>query len=102
MTDSRNSRSVPGDFYVRANGCIHCGAPEHEAPDLMRTRGDGCYFVKQPETPEETDRAVRAVRASCCDAVRYGGSDPEILERLGESTDSAEGRDRRRPWWKLW
>ena len=102
MSESRNPRNVPGDFYVRANECIHCGAPEDEAPDLMRTRADGCFFVKQPETPEETERAVRAVRASCCEAVQYSGRDPAILERLGGLGDSSESQRRGRPWWKLW
>lgn len=40
--------------------------------------------MRQPSTEDETDAAIRAVWASCCGAVRYGGSDPQILVRFAE------------------
>ena len=46
--------------------------------------GHGCYFKKQPETPEEIEQACRAAWASCCDQVRYVGNDPEIKQRIRE------------------
>ena len=100
MENDRDPRSVPGDFYVGADECITCGAPEHEAPDLMRMDEDGCFFAKQPDTPQEVERAVMAVWVSCCDAVRYRGNDPVILERLKQLEGVAS--DVRRPWWKFW
>jgi hypothetical protein len=70
-----------GDFYVEDGMCIACAAPEHEAPALMAHDpnahcGYHCYFKKQPQTPEELDRAIQAVNVGCCGAVRYGGTDP--------------------------
>jgi hypothetical protein len=41
-----------------------------------------CFFERQPATPEEEYRAIRAIWASCCGAVRYGGSDPNVIARL--------------------
>lgn len=41
-----------------------------------------CFFERQPTTPEEEYRAIRAVWASCCGAVRYGGTDPKVMARL--------------------
>lgn len=43
---------------------------------------DGCYFTKQPSTPEEVEVACRAVWVSCVAAVRYRGNDEAILQRL--------------------
>jgi len=77
--------NAPGDFYVEDGYCIACAAPEHEAPELMShdmAAHGHCYFKRQPETTEELDRAIRAVEVCCCGAVRYGGHDPQIIERL--------------------
>ena len=79
-----SSQNTPGDFYVAKDACIACGAPEAEAPELMgfddaaRSR----YFRRQPATPAEVEQAIRAVWASCCQAVRYRGVDPEVQRRL--------------------
>jgi hypothetical protein len=70
--------------------CLICCVPEAEAPDLIGfyedpSGGHGnshCYFKKQPETPEELERAVDAMSVACCGAYRYGGNDPDILRRL--------------------
>lgn len=86
--------NAPGPFYVENDMCISCAAPEAEAPDLMgHVKEDyHCYFKKQPSTPEELNRAINAVAVSCCKAVRYGGTDPAILQRLAElcSVDSCD------------
>ncbi len=85
----RHPDNVPGDFYVSCDECIACEAPYHEAPELMGNsytskNNDGCYFKKQPVTPEEIEQACSAVCVSCVEAVRYAGNDPEILHRLEE------------------
>ena len=89
-------RNAPGPFYVEDGYCISCDAPRSEAPDLMGTDdGEGgyhCYFRKQPQTRDETERAVRACRVSCTQAVRYAGNDPAILDRLRQ-LNSAESSD---------
>jgi len=84
--------NAPGDFYVEDGMCIACLAPEHAAPDLMShhsddARGYHCYFRRQPETPAERERAVRAVEVGCCGAVRYGDRDPQIIHRLRARRD---------------
>ena len=89
-------KNAPGDFYVENECCISCEAPYNEAPDLMEHDEEGayshCFFKKQPETPEEVERAVMACVVSCVRAVRYGGKNPKILKRFQElrSEDSCD------------
>ncbi len=92
MSHPKHPQNAPGDFYVEEGLCLTCTAPEHVAPDLMGHCDDSyhCYFKKQPSTPEETTIAIRAVQVGCCGAVRYGGSDPNIISQLvalGKSDD---------------
>ena len=84
MSDERTLRNAPGPFYVVKDECISCRAPEVEARGLMSydEEHSSCFFERQPTTPEEEYRAVRAVWASCCGAVRYGGNDPRVIARL--------------------
>lgn len=79
-------QNAPGDFYVAKDQCIACGAPEAQAPELMRFDevARSCYFRRQPATPAEVEQAVLAVWASCCEAVRYRGVDPDVQRRLCE------------------
>jgi len=75
---------VAGDWAVDHETCMACGAPPLSAPDLMgfggnhAGKGAQCYFKKQPATAEERARACKAAEASCCAAVRYSGTDPEL------------------------
>lgn len=78
----RHPLNAPGDFYVEANACILCGAPEVVASGLMGHSDDGCYFIKQPQTEEEIEYALNAIAVSCVSAVRYGGTDKKIIKRL--------------------
>ena len=83
-------RNAPGPFYSDDDGCIICGAPNAAAPDLMgwheETRGgitySHCMFLRQPATPDEVDRAIRAMDVSCVENLRYRGTDPDIRARL--------------------
>jgi hypothetical protein len=80
----RTPLNVAGPFYVEADCCITCGAPEAEAPDLIRfddTHGS-CYFHHQPVTPDETFHAIAALNVCCVGALRYAGTNPDILRRL--------------------
>ncbi|QQD13131.1 ferredoxin [Sphingobacterium sp. UDSM-2020] len=84
---ARYSENSQGDFYVENDACIRCGAPEFEAPDLIdhsKAEYGHCYFKKQPETPDELDRAICAMQVSCIAGLRYGGTDEKILKRLYE------------------
>lgn len=81
---ARTPSNVEGPFYVEADQCIGCCAPRAEAPELIgfdEAHG-GCYFAHQPTDAESTYRAISAVCVSCVRALRYGGSDPDILRRL--------------------
>ena len=83
----RHPDNAAGDFYVECDSCVSCEAPYHEAPDLMGRPGSsannyGCFFRKQPSSPEEIDRACSAVMVSCVEAVRYAGNHPQILRKL--------------------
>jgi hypothetical protein len=81
-------RNAPGDFYVENDRCMGCEAPYYEAPDLMAHYEEAdyphCYFKKQPETPEEVERAIMACYVSCVRAVRYGRRNPKILKKFQE------------------
>lgn len=86
--DERHGMNAPGPFYVVNQDCMTCGYPHVLAPDLMawemnsEGREAHCYFHKQPETSQEIEQAVNAVKGSCCGALRYSGSDPDIIRRI--------------------
>jgi hypothetical protein len=66
--------------------CLWCGAPELEAPDLLAPLTDenlNSYFIQQPRTDDEIERACRALSVCCTAAFRYGGKDRRIIQRLG-------------------
>jgi hypothetical protein len=77
--------NVVGPFYT-CGDCMACGAPEHEAPDLLAELGAAnstTYFVRRPRTAEEIERACRAAEVCCVADLRYGGTDPKVITRLG-------------------
>jgi hypothetical protein len=86
---ARDPRNAPGDFYVMADSCLTCCAPEAEAPELIRTGDDGCYYIRQPANDDEVSRAMSAVVVSCIGAHRYGGEDPRIRQRLADQGEAA-------------
>ena len=113
MTSEKDKERFPknasGPFYVENGMCITCMAPQHEAPDLMGFDEEAhhCYFMRQPSTPEELGRAVRAVWVSCCGAVQYAGNDPTIHRLIAEYDKEGlrrmqEKEGRGKPWWKFW
>ena len=80
--------NVAGAFYT-CGECMACDAPEQEAPELLAPlANDGnlrTYFVRQPETAAEIERACWAIRVCCAADLRYGGTDPKIIARLGNT-----------------
>jgi hypothetical protein len=88
-TPHRIVRNVPGPFYS-TRGCTACGAPEAEAPDLLAPLDDNnhhTYFIRQPATPDEVERACRAIEVCCLSALRHGGTDSAIIRRLGNRVE---------------
>ncbi|MCA9248497.1 MAG: ferredoxin [Planctomycetales bacterium] len=102
-TTGHQSRETdaPDSSMVWRGDCLWCGAPEAEAPTLFAPFDDtykDTYFVRQPSTPEETEQAIMSAHVCCVSAVRYGGTDCEIISKLGNDpqvcdyiiTDSGE------------
>jgi hypothetical protein len=90
----RTPSNVPGPFYVAKDECITCGAPEADAPSLIRHDEEhgSCYFYRQPENADDTYHALRAMAVCCVSAVRYAGTDPVILQRAAavSATDQCD------------
>lgn len=85
----RFRKNAPGPFYTTGD-CLACDAPEYEAPHFLAPlthNNSDTYFVRQPSTPDEVERACRALEVCCVAALRYGGSDPDIIRRLGNDPD---------------
>ena len=78
-------KSALGDFYVEKGQCLACGVPHVVAPDLVGwtdEKTQHCFWKKQPETPEELERAIAVLEAQELECHRYAGSDPAILNRV--------------------
>ncbi len=97
----RFPKNASGPFYTTGTqtqegwggDCLECQAPEAEAPDLLAPQTEGnwdTYFVKQPQTEAEIQRACMAIRVCCVSALRYGGRDPEIIRMLGNTPDYSD------------
>jgi hypothetical protein len=83
----RVPENAPGDFYVQADCCTSCCLVHEDAPDLLNDPAEPfreCYFRRQPQTPEEIDRAINAICVSEMAALRYGGTDPVIIAKMRE------------------
>jgi glyoxylase-like metal-dependent hydrolase (beta-lactamase superfamily II)/ferredoxin len=59
---ARLPENVPGDFFVDAT-CIDCDACRQIAPATFRDHGDQSSVYRQPETEEETRRALMSLVA---------------------------------------
>ena len=128
MRLARHPQNAPGPFYG-TGGCTACGAPEAEAQELLApltATNDESYFVRQPATPAEVERACRALEVCCLGAFRYAGREPAVIRRLGNRPDFCDHlvagppvrlpwesdanfaaavqhwRRSRRPWWRFW
>ena len=60
--ESKQPQNVPGSWYVDLT-CTVCRTCMDEAPNLLKYNEDetAVYFSKQPETPEESAAAQRAL-----------------------------------------
>jgi len=79
----------PDASVVWCGDCLECDAPE-EAPTLFARFDDtytDTYFIRQPSTPEETEQAVRSARVCFGSAVRYGGTDRDVIAKLGNNLE---------------
>jgi hypothetical protein len=64
---------------------MSCGVPQALAPELVGWRDENrqlnCYWIKQPETADELDRAIKILHTQELGCHRYSGHDPAILKR---------------------
>jgi hypothetical protein len=77
--------SASGDFYLQDGCCTSCGVPQAIAPELVGWKDEnsgGCYWIKQPETLDEMDRAIRILHTQELGCHRYSGKEPAILYKL--------------------
>src|SRR5260221_6172803 len=91
--------NAPGDFYVVHGQCLICMLPVETAPGIFGFHdasiatgshsGSHCYVARQPSSPAETQSAVEALTHSCCQAIRYVGTDPDIIARIRAASDCA-------------
>ena len=93
----RHPKNADGDFYTTGHldtegewcsDCLFCGLPQKEAPDLIAPIDESntdTYFLRQPKSPEELERAIASTEVCCVDAVRYGGKDKSVLKRIHSS-----------------
>ena len=98
INPSRTSKNIEGDFYTTGYGrgseecgdCLDCCLPENLAPSLLADiENDDTYthFIKQPTTAEEVEQACEACESCCVSALRYGGTDINLINRLGNNPE---------------
>jgi hypothetical protein len=89
----REDDAAPGAFYVVRDACILCELPLQTAPkniswdDAFKSRGctgcpNHCRIERQPQTPEELEQVINAALWSCVQAIRYCGTDSDILKKF--------------------
>jgi hypothetical protein len=102
----RFPKNVDGPFYTIGciscsqggqatwcGDCMQCEAPEAEAPDLLaplNQENTDTYFVRQPQTSGEIERACSAISVCCVYALRYGGKDKTIIQRLRNDPEACD------------
>jgi hypothetical protein len=74
------------DFYVQQGRCLSCGVPQAVAPTLVGWRdtqnSTDCYWIRQPQTPDELEQAIKVIHEQEVDCHRYAGTDPSVIRRL--------------------
>ncbi len=81
-----------GPFYV-TDQCIICALPVETAPKNIHWHYEAdcsdcprsCHVIKQPENEGELNAVIEAMLHSCVEAIRYRGTDAEVLQRLSNA-----------------
>ncbi len=92
MSHQHFQKNVSGPFYTTGE-CLACGLPEDLAPECFAPLTDDnqdTYFLRQPQTDEETARVCEAAAVCCTNAIRYAGNDPTIISQLGNRPDHCD------------
>ena len=69
-------------FFIEPDDCVTCGCCEGEAPSVFKVDDDGSALIKQPETPEEFEQVVSAMRVCMTACIYYRGLDSRLIERM--------------------
>ena len=80
-----SAASPRGDFYVQEGCCTSCGVPQSIAPEFVGwtdKESPSCHWIRQPESADELDRAIKIIHTQELGCHRYAGKDPAIVERL--------------------
>jgi|GEM_PF-513315 len=86
---ARHPLNAPGPFYVEKGCCTACDVPRLTAPDLFKYDDDQhCYVCRQPASADEMSQMVRTFVEQEFGCIRYGGSDPAIVQRIAENGDA--------------
>ncbi|HEY8666314.1 MAG TPA: hypothetical protein VIL86_06600 [Tepidisphaeraceae bacterium] len=109
------AKRAPCAFYARGACCFVCTSQTAPLEAAHRAQSpDDHHPLEQPQTPEELEQVCIAVKSCCGGSLRYGGTDPAIIHRLGNDPKysdfliDAAGRvvpkDRLLPpkWWQFW
>lgn len=87
---SKQAMTDNTEFYVEPECCLQCGVPEYIAPEIFGSDERHCFFKRQPCSPAEIDKTVRAMWSSEVDCIRYGGRNTTLLERLARAGMSGQ------------
>ena len=86
--------NAPGPFYVIKDQCVICALPPETAPRSITWSEQTfrfndcidcpthCRVERQPQTEEEIAAAIDAACSSCAEAIRYCGTDANILAKF--------------------
>ncbi len=90
LAERRHPLNVKGDFYGIAGECCCFSAcvPHESAPDLIgyQENPEGCYFIRQPQTEKEIERAIEATLSAFAANLRYSGQDQKIIRIIRAAT----------------
>ena len=76
------STNVPGDFFVDSS-CIDCGTCRWMAPATFNQQGDYATVYSQPNSPEQTEKALKAL--ICCPTSSIGTLNDHPLRSISNS-----------------
>lgn len=75
--ERKHPDNVPGDWFVD-DSCIDCDASRQCAPDIFGHVGGQSVVIRQPETPDEVERAARALLVCPTASIGVLGPKPQF------------------------
>ncbi len=85
MSEKPHKDNVPGPFYVTDGCCTSCDVPFVEAPGMFAYDDQShCFVKRQPKSPDDLTRMLRAVHGSEVECIRYRGREKDVLRRMAE------------------